>query len=137
MLDMRKSIVIILLAGITSLCGCVERMLIVRTDPPGGTVVVNGQELGPAPARLNFETYGTFEVIVSYPNMERKRTAVPVAAPWFEQFPIDLFTELVWPWTLRDEHDVTIALESAENIESGLNTRETEMRERVERSLRD
>ena len=79
------------------LTGCVERTLILRSDPPGATVVVNGDEVGVAPAKLHFETYGTFEVVMSAPHYRRLRALVPVQPPWYEKIPFDFFSETLWP----------------------------------------
>ena len=90
----------ILLSGLAAaalLTGCVERTLILRSDPPGATVVVNGDEAGVAPAKLHFETYGTYEVVMSAPRHHRLRALVPVRPPWYEKVPFDFFSETLWP----------------------------------------
>lgn len=127
----------ILLSGLAIaalLTGCVERTLLLRSDPPGATVVVNGDELGVAPAKIHFETYGTFEVVMSAPRHHRLRALVPVKPPWFEQIPFDLFYEALWPGTLLDEHLVTLKLEplsEGEAAGAGLDERELQLQQRV------
>jgi hypothetical protein len=119
---------------LTLLTGCVERTLILRSDPPGATVVVNGDEVGVAPAKLHFESYGAFEVVMSAPHYRRLHAVVPVKPPWYENIPFDLFAEAVWPWTVRDEHSVTLKLEplsEGETAGAGLDERERQLQERV------
>jgi hypothetical protein len=122
------------LAGLALLTGCVERTLILRSDPPGATVVVNGDELGVAPAKLEFETYGTYDVVMSAPRYRRLHALVPVQPPWYEKIPFDLFYEVVWPGTKLDEHLVTLKLEPLSEDEAagaGLDERERQLQERV------
>ena len=82
-----------------------------RSDPPGAAVVVNGADAGIAPVKLHFKTYGAFEVVLAAPRYQRLRAKVPVEPPWYEQIPIDFFAETLWPFTLRDDHVVTLKLE--------------------------
>ncbi|MGO8704364.1 MAG: PEGA domain-containing protein [Candidatus Brocadiia bacterium] len=127
----------ILLSGLAAaalLTGCVERTLILRSDPPGATVVVNGDEAGVAPAKLHFETYGTYEVVMSAPRHHRLRALVPVRPPWYEKVPFDFFYETLWPGMLLDEHLVTLKLEPLSETEAagaGLNERELQLQQRV------
>ena len=43
-----------LFLGIAALSGCVERRYTIRTEPPGATVIVNGEEIGPSPTSKSF-----------------------------------------------------------------------------------
>jgi hypothetical protein len=122
------------LAILALLTGCVERTLLLRSDPPGATVVVNGDEVGVAPAKLHFETYGTFEVVMSAPHCRRLRALVPVQPPWYEKLPFDFFAEILWPGSVLDEHLVTLKLEPLPEVETagaGLDERERQLQERV------
>lgn len=99
--------------------GCVDRALVIRSDPPGATVFVDGKEIGTTPARLPFQHYGTREVMVRMERRDRTGEEIPLApvtrmvevdAPWYQYFPIDLFTEFLWPGIIHDEHVVEVAL---------------------------
>ena len=97
-------------------------------------MVVNGDEAGVAPAKLHFETYGTFEVVMSAPHYRRLRALVPVRPPWYEQIPFDFFCETLWPGTVLDEHLVTLKLDplpEGEAAGAGLDERERQLQERV------
>jgi len=108
---------LLLLAPLST--GCVERALVVRSDPPGAKVFVDGREIGTTPARLPFEHYGTREVMVRMEVREPGGDHTPLApvtrmvelaAPWYQWFPIDLFSEFLWPGTIVDERVVEVAL---------------------------
>jgi len=114
--------------------GCVERTLMLRSDPPGAMVVVNGRDAGIAPVKVRFETYGVFEVVMSCPRRHRLREEVPVKPPWYEQMPLDFFAEIVWPFTIHDDHEATLTLKPLEEgSEAGIDQREQKLREQVER----
>jgi len=113
-------------------CGGVDRTLTIRSDPPGAAVAVNGADAGIAPVRLHFTTYGVYEVVLAAPRCYRLRSKVPVEPPWYETMPIDFFAENLWPFTLRDDHEVTLSLKPAqEGLTPGLGEREQQLRERV------
>ena len=111
----RLAISILLLA---LLPGCVERALMIRSDPPGAKVFVDGTEVGTTPAEIPFDHYGTREVMVRMEGAERGEQAlapetrlVKVSAPWYQWFPLDLASEFLWPGTIHDEHVIEFTLE--------------------------
>jgi len=113
--------------------GCVERSLIIRSDPPGAQVVVNGTEKGTTPAAVPFQTYGVYDVVLSKEEYRRVRASVPVRAPWYEHVPLDFFAEVIWPFTLYDLHEVTLCMQpTVPADEAGVDERENELRERLE-----
>ena len=129
----RKSAIIPAVITMLILGGCVERTLLIRSEPGGAHVIVNGDPIGTAPVEMPFQTYGVFEVVLSLPRHQRLRTNVPVKAPWYEQIPIDFFAEVLWPWTIKDQHEVTLSLKPAlaadhESIDQG----EAALRKRLE-----
>jgi hypothetical protein len=112
----------------------VERRLFIRSDPPGATVVVNGEPAGATPTRVDFMTYGTFELILAAPGHHRLRRTVEVEPPWWETLPLDLFVETLWPATVIDEHALAFALEPfGEAGEPAIDQREADLRARLER----
>jgi hypothetical protein len=117
--------------------GCVERALVVRSDPPGATVFVDGREIGTTPARLPFEHYGTREVMVRMERRDPGADHIPLApvtqmvelgAPWYQWFPVDFVSEFLWPGTIVDERVVEVAL---------VPHTQAELRERFETSARE
>ena len=92
------------------LSGCVERKLIIRSEPPGARVVLNGRSVGTTPVEVPFDTYGVFDVVLSLHGHHRLSGVAPVHPPWFEQIPIDFFVETLWPATVYDIHDFTFTL---------------------------
>lgn len=111
--------------------GCVERTLRIQTNPPGATITVNDEEVGPSPANFRFLFYGKYEIIARKEGYRTVRTTYDTAMPWYEIPPLDLISETLVAGTLHDVHDVpTIELTPAETpTVSDLVTRATELRE--------
>jgi len=97
---------------LAALGGCVHREIEIMTRPPGARVEFDGRVLeGGSPQRFPFYWYGDHEIIVEKPGYIRKRLIVHIVPPWYEQFPIDFFTELLWPGWLCDIRSYPIALD--------------------------
>ena len=113
--------------------GCVERRLLLRSDPPGANVSVNGKLVGITPVSMPFLTYGEFDIIMSAPGRSRLQEAVAVAPPWWETIPLDLLVENVWPFVVTDEREITLTLKPLElGNDAGVDEREKVLRERLE-----
>jgi hypothetical protein len=55
------------LAAAAAFSGCVERKILIQSDPPGALVRMDGRPLGKTPVEVDFTWYGTHEVIVDLP----------------------------------------------------------------------
>ena len=89
---------------------CVERILQVRSDPSGAVVYVNGEEVGTTPMDRPFTFYGTVEVALRAKGHFSHRELKVLEPPWYEMFPLDLFSEMFVPWRMRDVHAVEVIL---------------------------
>ena len=98
--------------------GCVERKLLIRSEPPGGVVLLDNKVVGITPTSVPFTFYGTRRVEVRwdpylesmsrFKTVEETRTLYP---PWYQVFPLDFLTEFVWPFTVVDERVFQFALQ--------------------------
>ncbi len=93
--------------------GCVERKIVIGSDPPGALVMLNDVEVGRTPISVPFLWYGDYDVrlrleknVGTPENPIIKRyylhTDKKTVTPWFEIIPIDLFAELL-PMKFTDE----------------------------------
>jgi hypothetical protein len=114
-------------AGLCS--GCVERRYTIRSDPPGATVIVNGEEIGPTPASKSFYYYGDREITLMLNGYQTKTVIQPISAPWWDNYFTEFFTENFVPLSMRDEREYKFQLEPAVSPPQG------ELRDRAE-SLR-
>jgi hypothetical protein len=95
--------------------GCVERRMLIRSEPPGAPVWVDDVPVGVTPLDHPFKHYGLREIRVGPILNEEGWTAhtemtrvVDFNAPWYETFPVDFFFEVLYPVTLVDEHEVPV-----------------------------
>jgi PEGA domain len=106
--------------------GCVERRYTIRTDPPGATVIVNGEEIGPSPVSKSFVFYNDRTITMVLDGYQTKTVIQPIDAPWWDNLFSEFFTENFLPVFLRDEREFTYELEPFRA------TRQGELRDRAE-----
>lgn len=115
----RVALLSVLVLATTCCGGCVERKLLIRSTPSGAPVWLDEQLVGKTPLDHPFKHYGHRRLRVGplrdehdVVTHQEKELTVRVAAPWYEVFPIDFFSEVLWPGTLVDEHTVEVTLEA-------------------------
>jgi len=100
------------LAAVLS-CGCVQRRMTIRSNPPGALVYVDDYQLGTAPVSHDFVYYGTRKIRLVKDGYETLTVRQPFPVPWYEVFPLDFVTENLIPWEIRDERVVELAMQPA------------------------
>ncbi len=116
--------------------GCVERILVVRTEPSGADVYINGEMAGTTPLEHEFDFYLPMDIeLRKYDVHEGGYRAVHLVKdpkiPWHQHFPLDLVTEFLVPWPIRDVHHVNVELQPETRTFSTLHERR-ELEQRVE-----
>jgi len=118
------SLTVLLAAGLL-FSGCVIRSLTIRSEPTGAPVYLDEREVGRTPVTVEFDHYGTREVRVGPVADEKERITygeqvemVKTPVPWYEYFPLDFFSELIIPWTIRDQHVVDVKLPRKDTSEA-------------------
>jgi len=91
--------VLLLTAGLT---GCVERRFVIESDPPGALVLMNGQPLGATPVDGHFLFYGDYNFTLIKDGYETQQVCQHIASPWYQYFPLDFFSENIYPCKLED-----------------------------------
>ncbi|MEK6237513.1 MAG: PEGA domain-containing protein [Planctomycetales bacterium] len=87
---------------VVSLTGCVERRLMIRSQPPGALVYVGKQEVGLTPVGVNFTYYGPREVTLVKDGYETVTEIVEVPPPWYQVVPLDFVSDNLVPARIRD-----------------------------------
>ncbi len=92
--------------------GCVERKMMVRSDPPGATVTLNRLQTpgGVTPLEVPFDHYGTWHLALRREGCRDYEGAADLSAPWWGYPPFDLFTDVLWPFTIEDHREVAVTL---------------------------
>jgi PEGA domain len=92
--------------GLWTLClstGCVERRMVIATDPYGA--VVNSENdipIGATPVDHPFTYYGVYQFRLSKDGYETLVVQEKVRAPWYELPGLDFISENLIPWTIHD-----------------------------------
>jgi len=81
--------------------GCVEREMVITSDPAGALVIISDVEKGRTPLKVDFQWYGDYEFILRRDGYETLITHRQINAPAYEIPPADLFSALA-PWTYHD-----------------------------------
>lgn len=84
---------LVILIGLS--VGCVERRLMISSDPPGALVYLNDQEVGRTPIDVPFKWYGTYDVRLEQAGYQTLETQQEAEQPWWEYPGPDLFAEAV------------------------------------------
>ena len=121
MRGVRRLLLLALLIPLSVPPGCVERKLLIRTEPPGAVVLLDNKVVGTSPLEESFTFYGARKVEARWDpflsTTERFRTAGETRylnAPWYQWFGLDLFFEFIWPFTITDERVFEFKLEPLE-----------------------
>ena len=91
-----------LVPSVLLLAGCVRQTLVVRSNPPGARVFVNGALAGQTPVTTNFMWYANYDIHVEREGYLPVDERQAVRAPWYMWIPVDLFSEAL-PLRIADE----------------------------------
>lgn len=90
--------------------GCVRRRLTVRTKPAGAEVYVDSKYLGKSPISSSTLYYGTRQIEVVRDGFRTEKILRKITPPWYQIPPLDFVTETLWPWEIRDERVIDVAM---------------------------
>lgn len=86
------------------LSGCVKRAMVIESDPPGATVLLNGHTIGVTPLEHPFITHGRYRLTLAKSGFHDVSVREWVNAPWHQWIPLDFFTENLLPIPFDDTH---------------------------------
>lgn len=85
------------------LTGCVERRMVITTEPFGALVYdERNVPLSASPADRPFTYYGKYRFKIVKDGYETLVVDEDVRPPWYEWIGLDFVSETLIPWTLRD-----------------------------------
>jgi hypothetical protein len=107
---------LLVMTALTPATGCVQRRMTIRSNPPGALVYVDDYQIGTTPVSTDFIYYGTRKIRLVKDGYETLTVRQPFPIPWYEIFPLDFVTENLWPWEIRDERVVDLAMTNTVSI---------------------
>jgi len=96
----------------TALSGCrAQRVLEIRSDPSECEVRIDGERVGATPLELPFDHYGKRRVTIYREGYRTYSRIVDISAPWYGTFPLDIVSEVLFPFGWKDIHVVNAKLQ--------------------------
>lgn len=120
-----KLMPLVILVGLAAVGGCVEREMIITSDPVGALVFVSDREIGRTPLTQPFLWYGDYEIRLSRQGYETLNTHRNLRWPWYETIPLDFLSEIV-PWTYHDRRYLHFKLKKSGHVSDGELIRQAE-----------
>lgn len=74
---------------------CVQRRLVITSEPSGAMVTVNDSEIGRTPVEADFTYYGSYDVLLRAEGYEPIRTSKRAWAPIYEYPPLDIPASMI------------------------------------------
>lgn len=107
-------ITLVLFLALTS-TGCVRRIVTIDSKPQGAQVYFGRKLVGETPCAHEFLYYGTHYLELVKEDCANLKTTVKLKGSFYEYFPLSIFSELLIPWEITDEHSFTFKLEQGES----------------------
>ncbi len=101
--------------GLFGLAGCVERRMLLTTDPFGAVVYdERNNPVGATPVDRPFTYYGKYRFTVVKDGYQTLVQDVDVRAPWYAWPGLDFISENLVPFTIRDIRRIHFQLQPAQ-----------------------
>lgn len=92
----------LMLALACLLSGCVHRRVTVTTEPPGATLLLEGEEVGVTPCSFDFTYYGTREFTLIKDGFETLTVQEKICRPWYQVLPFEFVADNFSPTKIND-----------------------------------
>ena len=124
-------LVCLLTLGLT---GCVQRRMIVRSQPEGAFVTIDDQPIGYTPLKVPFTYYGTRDIQLEKDGFKTVKVSERIRAPWYQKIPLSFFADNFAGREIRDERMLDFELEPRTQVQENLLLdRATDMRGNIQR----
>jgi len=111
---------LVMIAMVASLTGCVQRRLIIRSQPEGAFVTIDRQPIGLTPLSVPYTYSGTREIQLEKDGYKTVKVQQRIDPTWYEKFPVSFVTENFWPREIRDERLLEFQLEPKTQVQENL-----------------
>jgi hypothetical protein len=107
----------VILAGVLlAAAGCVERKLTINTNPAGAQVFLNDEEIGISPVTTSFKWYGNYNITIRKQDYETLQMRRKLESPWFDYFPFDFVTQVLYPGRIVDAYEWSFDLKPQKEV---------------------
>jgi hypothetical protein len=111
------SFTILCLATLILTSGCVQRRMIIRSQPEGAFVTVDNQQIGLTPLSIPYTYFGTREIKLEKDGFQTVKVQQRFDPKWYETFPVSLISENFAGREIRDERVLDFQLEPKTQVQ--------------------
>ncbi|MBL7092107.1 MAG: PEGA domain-containing protein [Candidatus Omnitrophica bacterium] len=97
-----------------ALTGCVRRIVTIDSQPQEAQVYFDRKLIGQTPYTHEFLHYGAHRLELVKEGYANLNTTLKLKGPIYEYFPLSVFSELLIPWQISDEHSFAFKLEKGQ-----------------------
>lgn len=97
--------------------GCVRRIVTIDSQPQGAQIYFDRKLIGQTPYTHEFLYYGAHRLELVKKGYDNVSTTLKLKGPLYEYFPISIFTELIIPWKITNEHKFAFELKKGKSRE--------------------
>ena len=108
---MHRATVLLLLFVVIGAMGCASRRMIVRTQPEGAFVTLDGYPLGYTPLAAAYTYGGSRDIQLDLDGHKTVKTKVDLSDPWYLRPPFSFLTENFSPVEIRHQPVLDFQLE--------------------------
>jgi hypothetical protein len=131
---MFKKLILLLLVGMVCSTGCVQRRLVVKSQPEGALVTVDNQVVGQTPLSVPFVYYGTRQIRLEREGYQTVNVKERFRPKWYDTFPFSFLSNNFAMREIRDTRVLDFQLEPKANVEENqLLNRANELRTNSQR----
>jgi hypothetical protein len=113
----RTAAPIALALGALALGACQnQRLLRVSSEPSQAEVRLDGVRVGTTPCDVPFQHYGIRRLTLYREDHRTYSRVIEISPPWYGRFPLDLVTEVLFPWGWDDVHRVHARLVPGQSV---------------------
>lgn len=102
--------------GLVVHSGCMQRRILVRSNPEGALVTIDQVPVGHSPVAVPFTYYGTREIRVEKDGYQTQKIKHRFAPPWYQIPPLDFISDNFWPREIHDDRIVDFSLSPMELV---------------------
>lgn len=130
-----KNLLILLLSvGMACSAGCVQRRLVIKSQPEGALVTVDNQVVGQTPLSVPFVYSGTRQIRLEREGYQTVNVKERFRPKWYDTFPLSFFSNNFAMREIRDTRVLDFRLEPKANVEENqLLNRANELRKNSQR----
>lgn len=92
-----------LLFAVVGLSGCASRRVVVRTEPEGAAVAIDGIPQGYSPVAVSYVYGGSRDIQIEKDGFETIKQRVDLSDPWYLRPPVSFLTENFSPVEIRHQ----------------------------------